>query len=576
MSKDAVEKKGILGKISALLDRLISFFEKDRFNLITAFIFMVIIGVVRSVAESLIFEYPIFSMYLVIQHTAFNFPVLVMGALILSMASDTSLRKVYNTILPGFAIVMLPPFIDYFVLGYSGAEHSQIYAYYAADVEFIHKIPDLNPFNMLLAEEISGGLKRMGVSIMFLSGLYVAVKVKLFESVQQLFQSRIRPLFKNIFALFFGVYGIVVVIWFISSIVPTVITFDTGGIVIFDYTTIRPPVSHYLFIENYGFTYTEIIGTEQELGLAGRLAQQQRSLFITMVFFILTTFFMIISLHIKHKKLLKKIFSTLRAPILLISTISSLLGSAVLHLTDPTFENGWALDPTYVLHIPYIFYIAGMGFLLGCFASFVLDYHKNKPILPQWVSKNMAIASLLAGGSFAFLMCPGTKFTVFLIAAGLIYIVFRRGTMTFPPLESLALSSACLFLYFLGISTPTIWKMRAWDTTIDLSRTPYISGSIMLLGLIIFLMVFMGNMIPYLVDRDFFTHNKSLGVAAFSLVLIPLLMFNQPWDMLIFGVLGATSFMLTDEDLPFIPLMVSTIGLIYIVLRLWGASLPMM
>ncbi len=45
-----------------------------------------------------------------------------MGALILSMASDTPLRKVYNTILPGFAIVMLPPFIDYYVLGLSGAE----------------------------------------------------------------------------------------------------------------------------------------------------------------------------------------------------------------------------------------------------------------------------------------------------------------------------------------------------------------------------------------------------------------------------------------------------------------------
>ncbi len=79
MSKKAGEKdldgKGIAGKISAPLERLIAFFEKDRFNLITAFVFMVVIGVVRSVAESLIFEYPVFSMYLVVQHTAFNFPL---------------------------------------------------------------------------------------------------------------------------------------------------------------------------------------------------------------------------------------------------------------------------------------------------------------------------------------------------------------------------------------------------------------------------------------------------------------------------------------------------------------------
>ncbi len=579
MSKKAYDKDfeddSTLGLISRLLNRLIAFFEKDRFNLITAFIFMIIIGVVRSVAESLIFEYPVFSMYLVVQHTAFNFPVLVMGALILSMASDTPLRKVYNTILPGFAIVMLPPFIDYFFLGYSGAEHAHIYAYYAADVEFIHKIPDLNPFNMLFAEEISSGLKRMAISIMFLSGLYVAVKVRFIESIKLLFQRRIRPFLRNISAIFFGVFGIVVVIWFIGAIVPSVITFDPGGVVIFDYYTIRPTVSHYLFIENYGFTYPEIIGTEVELGLAGRLAQQQRSLFITMFFFILTTSFMIISLQIQHKDLLKKIFATLRLPLVLITTISSLLGAAVLHLTDPTFENGWALDPTYILHIPYLFYIGAMGFLLGCFASYVLEYNKENPKLPKWASKNMAIVSLLAGGSFAFLMCPGTKFIVFVIAVLLIYFTFRRGTMMLPPLESLTLSSACVTLYFLGIFTPSIWKIRAWNTTIDLSRRPYISGSVMLLGLIIFLTILIGNMIPYLIERGAFTNKNSLGLIAFSLVLMPLLMFNQLWDMLIFGALGATSFMLTDEDIPFVPLMISTIGLIYIALRLWGAGLPM-
>ncbi len=148
---------------------------------------------------------------------------------------------------------------------------------------------------MLFAEEISSGLKRMAVSIIFLSGLYVAVKVRFLESAGKVLRGCVKPFLKKCCALFFGAYGIVVVIWFIGAMVPTFITFEPGGVVILDYISIRPPSSHYLLIENYGFTRAEVLGTPDALGLAGRLAQQQRSLFITMIFFSLTTFFMILS-----------------------------------------------------------------------------------------------------------------------------------------------------------------------------------------------------------------------------------------------------------------------------------------
>lgn len=562
------EAPTIIDKVSGLFKNTIDFFEKDRFNLITAFIFLVVIGIVRSVSESLIYEYQIFSFYLVVQHTAFNFPVLVMGSLIISIASDTPLRKVYNTILPGFAIVLLPPFVDYFMLGFGGAEFSELYAYYAAGELFIDKFQDLNPINMLMAPEISTGLKFMAVSILILTGLYISVKVRLIESIKKVTDGIYRPFLRNLCSLFFGVYGIVVVIWFISSIVPSIITF-TDSVVIFDYISIEPKYTHYLFIGQYGYIENEIFGTAAEMGLAGQLALQQRSLYITMFFVILTVSIVLLSLYIKHRTLLKKIFGSLRSSLIMVTTLSALLGSAVLHITDPDFLKGWALDPNYILHIPYLFYIAGTGFLLGCMGSFVLEYYRDEPKLPKWVSKNMAIVSLIAGGSFAFIMCPGIKFGIFLFSAILIYIAFRKGSLRLRPPEAFAFASACLLIYFTGLLSPSIWKIRSGGMTIDLPRTPQIGGPVLLLGTVIFLTVLMVQLFPLLPEKDIFKAKWKLGTIALLIVILPVVMLRGTLDILVFGALGASAMMLTDEDLTMIPKVVSALGMLYILFRLW-------
>ncbi|MEF8874813.1 MAG: hypothetical protein V5A88_09140, partial [Candidatus Thermoplasmatota archaeon] len=580
MSKDSNSKENQTyepGMISKYLERLIEIFEKDRFTPLTAFIFLVILGIIRSVSESLIYEYRVFSMYLVVQHTAFNFPVLIMGSLILSMAADTPLRKTYNAILPGFAIVILPPFVDYFILGYAGAEHSHLYAYYASDIPFFQKIGDLYPPNMLLSEEISSGLQRMVLSIMALSGLYVAVKVKIGKSIKLLKEKKLSPVLKKVCAIFFGVFGIWIVVWFIVAIVPTSISLEEEAIVIFDHFRFLPYTKYYVLIEQHGYTTAEVFAETD--GLAEHLALQQRSLYLTMVFSVLSFGFMLLSMHLKYRKVLKKIFSSLKLTIILPTTISALLGSAVLHLTDPDFTKGWAIDPTYVLHFPYIFYIGAIGFLLGCFGCFILDFYREENILSKTASKNMAIVSFLAGGSYAFLMGPLRIFLIFILATLLMFVSFRREKQVFNILSSFTFSTACLIIYLLGVYSPALWKTKTRDVdgyvTIDLPRSPELSAEVLGLGIIIFLLILAVTLLTYVLDKELLSKwldpsHIVLPMILIALAFLPALMFNDIDHLIVFGSLGFASVILTDEDLPFVPMGVSSLILIYILLSLWG------
>ncbi|MBS3816048.1 MAG: hypothetical protein KGY76_00610 [Candidatus Thermoplasmatota archaeon] len=569
-----------LGPISGSLQKLIKIFEKDRFTPLTAFIFLIILGIIRSVSESLLYEYPIFSMYLIAQHVAFNFPVLILGSLVLSLASDTSLRKVYNAILPGFAIVIMPPFMDYFVHGYAGAEYSYLYSYYASDVSFFQKIIDIYPPNMFLAEEISSGLKRMVFSIMTLSGLYVAVKVRIWNSLEHLRKRKFRPVFQKISSIFFGVFGIWMVVWFIVAIVPTAISLGNEGIILFDYFSFHPYTKYYTFIENFGYTQTEVF-PETGGGLAGKMVLQQRSLYLTMFFFILSTGLMLLSLYLKERKILKKIFSSLKTTIILFTTSSALLGSAVLHLVDTDFSKGWAVDPNYVLHFPYVFYIGAIGFFLGCFASFVLDYHREENVLSKTVSKHMIIVSLLAGISFAFLMGPFRVLTLFLIASGLLYVTFRREKGEFTLFSSFLFSISCFIIYVIGVLTPTIWKTKIYNnaeggyTTVDLPREPAFTSEVILLGLLIVLVAFAVTILTFILKEELLSEKFSessdliLPAVLFIIAFMPALMFNDIGHLVVLSTLGIVSAILVDEDLPFIPMGISAFGFIYILLSLW-------
>lgn len=571
------------GFVFKSLERLISWFEKDRFTPLTAFVFLIVVGIIRSVSESLLFEFErTFSMYLIAQHTAFNFPVLILGSLVLSLAADAPLRKVYNTILPGFAIVTLPPFID-LIRGRIGAEHAGQYGYHAEGLTFIQKIGDIYPPNMLLAEEISTGLKIMVVTIMCLSGLYIAVKVRIDESIYLFAEKKFKKILKKVSAIFFGVFGIWVVVWFIVAIVPSVITFLGEGldsrIVVFDYYTIylEQLTEYYLFIGGYGYESHEISA------LAELMLLQQRALYITMFFFILSTILMIISMHLRYRYILKKIVSSLKATFILPLTVSALLGNGILRMIDPDFGQGWSLDPTFVLHFPYIFYIGAIGFFLGTFGCFVLDYYRENGILSKKSSKNMAIISLLVGGSFAFLMGPYLTSSIFIPTAILIYITFRiknRDSEIVSGLYTFTYSLGCFLVYILGIYTPSVWKTKIYDedigelTVLNLSRRPDLSYEVLGFGIILMIVIFAAALIYHLLERGLLKEwvensKQTLLIILLAISFLPGLIFNDLYDLIIFGTLGVSSVVLTDEEFSFMPVIIVSLILLYILLSLW-------
>lgn len=581
-NKTGIEKQEYEpGRIAGTLESLIEFFEKDRFTPLTAFLFLVAVGAVRSVAESHIFEFErTFSMYLLIQHIGFNFPVLIMGSLVLSLASGTPLRKVYNAILPGFAIVMLPPFIDY-LQGYAGMEYSGLYAYYGAEMEFIQMIGEIYPQNILFSEEVSSGLQRMVFTITSLSGLYIAVKVRLGESIKLIAEKKFKPVLKKICSIFFGVFGIWMVVWFIVAIVPTMIRIGEEGIIIFDYFA-TPIVGaegvgpYYGFLLEYEYAWEQVFGYS---GMAELMILQQRSLYITMSFVIISIIFMLISLHLIHKDLLKRIFSSLKLTIILPLTSSALLGSAVLHLIDSDFAQGWALDPSYVLHFPYIFYIGAMGFFLGCLGSFVADYYREEKILSKTQSKNLCIVSILAGGSFAFLTGRLRVLSIFSIAAVLVYMTFRfrRDSDMFDKISSLSFSGACVVTYFIGIYTPEIWKTKLQEggtySTVNITRTPELTSEILMLGAILFVLFFSLTFLTYVIDEGllekWFDSYLILPALIFILAFLPAIIFNEIHHLITFGLMALIAVILTDEDLSYLPISIYSLSLFYIILTLW-------
>ncbi len=103
------------------INSVISFFEKKRFNILTLFLYIVFLSAARMWLEALLIDYPYKEIsydYLFVQvHlTCFFITSFIGGLLILKFFSKISLSKVANLTALGFTFVLLPPFIDVFIL----------------------------------------------------------------------------------------------------------------------------------------------------------------------------------------------------------------------------------------------------------------------------------------------------------------------------------------------------------------------------------------------------------------------------------------------------------------------------
>ncbi len=574
------------------IENIIDFLEKDRFTPFTAFVYLIILGVIRSVSESLYFEYPMFSMYLVAQHIAFNLPVLVLGVLVIQKATETSMKKVFNVVLLGFWITALPPFIDKFLFGLSGYEYSAMYSYYAGyeGALFIEKLAMIVPTHLLAAEHISPGLRFMIFSIVVFSVFYIIVKLDLHKL--KVIKSKLnrRMIIKKIAAVFFGFFGIWLVVWFITASVPSVISFEGDRIIILDFIRTNMSPEYYFFFSEYGYSIeagSEVFpGTgSNTIGLAHGTVIQQRSLLITMYFTILTAFSFLGTLYRANKQMLKKILKTVNTPLVYLTTLLALLGNGVLFQLDGGFSKGWAIDPTYPLHIPYIFYILIIGFFLGCFAIFIdrvfnPDKVDDTDRLSIYHNKKLAIVSFLAVASFSFLMGPFNTFPIAMVFMATIFLISIISEDISGLPKVLRFSMIGIFSFFLGFYTPGIWKSVIWTvrdnvpdpetfTTIDLTRNPSITGFIIGVVVVMFITLVILGYVSQILEKDKFPLDYPVSYALLPVFFLPSLVFYDLTLFVIFAVLGSVSITFMDDD-PDVVLKILIVQIVCILLWLWG------
>lgn len=574
-----------LSKINSGIDKLFCFLEKDRFTPLTALIYFVALGLIRSLSESLIFEYGTFSFYLIVQHTAFNFPVFVLGVLVIYKATNIQYRKVLNLVLLGMFIVIIPPFVDKFIWGLQGVELGYMYNYYDPSLTFLEKLTTIFPTYLFGKESVSPGLKLMAFSLSAMSTFYIFYRLEIYRLKTYILNKDYRVIFEKMVRLFFGSFGIWVVVWFISSIVPSIILFAEGGEVrIFDYIYFTPKAVYYEFFNLHGYSYAEIFPQNPNVvGLAEGLALQQRSLYITMFFVSLTGISLFGSIYTVNKSLCNKIYKSLHKQFIFTTTISSLLGSGLIYIVDPNFKRGWAIDSTYVLHFPYIFYLGSIGFFIGCFGSFIHAYSNEGSLLNDYFSKQLSIVSLLAVLSFALLMGPFSTLPFALLAIIITYLIFSNFDGRFDLIKSIALGINSILLFFVGFYTPGVWKSTIWNPitsspvvetykTVNINRRPDLTLEVVYFIVILFVMISFTYYISTLLKKS----NKHVRYPKtflyLPLFLLPILVFRDLIYFTILVVLGLMAVFLMDKNHPNLPIFIINFQFIFILLShdIWG------
>jgi 4-hydroxybenzoate polyprenyltransferase len=104
------------------VDRLRDILEKERMPLATAFLFVIVLATVRDISEYYLLDPDFVStahpwIYSMAHHVAFYVVVYLGLVLLLAAFSGRGLRRSLAFITAIYAIIVLPPFLDYFVFG---------------------------------------------------------------------------------------------------------------------------------------------------------------------------------------------------------------------------------------------------------------------------------------------------------------------------------------------------------------------------------------------------------------------------------------------------------------------------
>ncbi|HEC81467.1 MAG TPA: hypothetical protein ENI42_03460 [Thermoplasmatales archaeon] len=164
----------MVSKVVSVMEQVISFFEKERFNLLTLFIWVFMLSAVRMWTEAQLFNYPYkeLSYCHVFTYThliVFGYTTGVGAILILKLLTKERLVKIVNLSALGGAIILVPPLLDFFVF-----KRTEPYRYIS-----VNRLLEMFSSHSFDLSEFGGpGLVLELALVIVLTTLYVYVKTR--------------------------------------------------------------------------------------------------------------------------------------------------------------------------------------------------------------------------------------------------------------------------------------------------------------------------------------------------------------------------------------------------------------
>ena len=433
-------------KEEGTVNRILSYVEKTRFGIISSIIYIFILAALRSFMEGRVFNYVTYTVYLLANHIALYFALFIVGVVIIALVSGIHPRKVYNVVLLGWPIILIPPIIDY-IVGQLTGNISPIGYPYSPNPSFIGTIKLF--FSSAIISDAGWGEAIQLWGILIMSSLYVYLRKK----------SIIRALGTWLGLFLFMVY--------VSASIPNIISYDpsTGDMVLLH--IVRYPIyakyySYLIPLVNPSVppTFTTYVSynTFQQLFLF-------IAFYYTVLFLVFSAIFVYISDRVRFREFMK-----MSDPLFLVAAAVAAFAGIL---------SGKVLYVEYIYHQVY----AGMAVLSAVSAAQVwvmlrhlsIDNWKEKSFKrkDEWKDRpftkkqyrNVAIAFAILSiatssllGSFVALM------SLLLMVVAYLYHCkpFQTKYSRYGPIY-FSLSGILAFL--IGFYTPSYWLVKIWGPT---------------------------------------------------------------------------------------------------------------
>ncbi len=407
----------VLMNDDGLIERVLSFTEKTRVGIIGAFSIVFLFAFLRSIMESSLFNYAGDGLYLRANHVALDFALFITGALIIMAISGLPGRKVFNVVLFGWFVILLPPIIDYFI-GYTSGGYP-----YLSEPDFILALKRLLFMDKEHLAKAGWGEYVQLWSIIIMSSLYVSLRKK----------SVIRGFFTGV--------GLLLFMAFIYSFMPFVLSIGDAG----DSFILFQKFEFPMYIKYYsGLTRAQ----------AEFFIFQQLFLFVALYYTILFSISSIIFLYICSKERVKYFFKSVKWERVSLVAFLTLLG---------TYLSG-VLYPEYIMHQVY------MGFAIISTVSATQFWNMQEDLTKDmWdapytrqqyrnVSYAFAIVSLMT----AYLL--GTSPFILIITFLFLSYVFSNPPFSGKdsPFKSIMMGMVGVLSFLIGHYTPAYWYVVIW------------------------------------------------------------------------------------------------------------------